>query len=248
MIDESKLPDGDTMPSNFEKLIDTVICQLSHWKNREAFNRLRKENSNNYSLEGFDRLKCIYVHIPKAAGISINKALFGNYGGGHKTVRAYKRIFGPMRYNRYFTFTFVRNPYSRLLSAYRFLINGGFKDEEGRWAEQNISGYDHFDEFVKKWVNEETIWTYNHFKPQFSFVCDIGMQPEVDFVGKVETIDDDFDKVCKILKVQNNLSVHNRSKADNSDWKQYYTPYTLQKVADIYHHDFDIFNYQQISE
>lgn len=236
------------MPSIIEQLLDDVICQLSHWKNREQFKRLRNQKSNNYSLEGFDRLKCIYVHIPKAAGISINKALFGNYGGGHTTVRAYKRIFGPIRYKRYFTFTFVRNPYSRLLSAYHFLMTGGFKEEEGKWAEQNISSYSSFDEFVRKWVSEDNIWRYNHFKPQYSFVCDIGLEPEVDFIGKVETINEDFEKVCRVLDVPNNLSVHNKGEPDNSNWKQYYTSHSFQKVAEIYHQDFELFNYHPKSD
>ncbi len=230
------------MLSKFDKLIDTVTCQLSHWKNNREFNRMRTEQGA-YSLEGFDRLKCIYIHIPKTAGISINKALFGNYGGGHKTVLVYKRIFGPVLFNRYFTFTFVRNPYVRLLSAYRFVKNGGFKKQEWAWAEQNISGYDTFDEFVKKWINEDNIWSYNHFKPQYSFVCDIGLHPEVDFIGKMESIDDDFEYVCNRLGVQNNLSIYNKGKTDNSDWERFYSDYSLDKVAEIYRRDFEIFGY-----
>jgi len=237
------------LPLQFKRMLDYIICQLSHWKNSEKFNQLRKGNpDNNYSLQGFDRLKCIYVHIPKAAGISINKALFGNYGGGHTTVRTYKRIFGPLTYKRYFTFTFVRNPYSRLLSAYRFLNEGGFKNNEREWAERNISKYQSFDEFVKKWINEKSIWSYNHFKPQYSFVCDISLKPEVDFIGKVESIDEDFEKVCNILEIENKLSVHNKSNADTYNWKQYYSNRSLLKVAEIYHHDFNIFNYQPITK
>jgi len=50
-------------------------------ENISEFNRLRNKKGD-YTLEGFDRLKCIYIHIPKAPGIAINKALFGNYGAG----------------------------------------------------------------------------------------------------------------------------------------------------------------------
>lgn len=233
------------MVLKIHELLNDAICQLSHWKNREEFERLRN-NEGDYSLEGFDRLKCIYVHIPKAAGVSINKALFGNYGGGHKTVHAYKRIFGPALFKQYYKFTFVRNPYSRLVSAYSFLKNGGFNKSDAAWAAENISEYHTFDEFVDKWLNEENIWSYIHFKPQYSFVCDIDLKPEVDFIGKVETIDKDFNIACKALGVENNLSVYNKRNADNSHWKDYYSNYSFEKVADVYHHDFKIFNYQSL--
>lgn len=227
---------------NYNRLTNNIICQLSHWKNRKEFNRIRTEKGD-YSLEGFDRLKCIYIHIPKAAGISINKAIYGNYGGAHRTAHIYKRIFGPAVYKRYFKFTFVRNPHSRLLSAYRFLRGGGFDESEFIWARENLSDYVTFDEFVRKWINEESIWSYNHFKPQYSFVCDVDLNPEVDFIGKVESIDEDFNEVCKILNIKNKLSVHNSSKTDNSNWEQHYSKYSLDKVHKIYHLDFQIFNY-----
>lgn len=231
------------MDLKIHKLLDNAICQLSHWKNREKFERLRNKEGD-YSLKGFDRLECIYIHIPKAAGVSINKALFGNYGGGHNTVHTYKKIFGPALFRQYFTFTFVRNPYSRLVSAYRFLKNGGFNKNDTAWAAENISEYNTFDEFVDKWLNEENIWSYIHFKPQYSFVCDINLKPEVDFIGKVETIDEDFDKVCKALGVKNNLSVYNKGKADTSHWENFYTDDSFEKVAEVYHRDFEIFRYK----
>lgn len=233
------------MDLKINKLLDNAICQLSHWQNREEFEQLRNEEGD-YTLEGFDRLKCIYIHIPKAAGVSINKALFGNYGGGHKTVHVYKRIFGPVLFEKYFTFTFVRNPYPRLLSAYNFLKKGGFNNRDAAWASENISEYHTFDEFIEQWLDENNIWSYIHFKPQYSFVCDIDLKPEVDFIGKVEKIDKDFDNVCKTLGVENNLSVYNKGESDHSNWKNSYTDSSLQKVAEVYQNDFEIFEYSSL--
>lgn len=227
-----------------KRLAHNFICRLSNWKNRNEFKRLRNR-SGEYSLEGFDRLKCIYVHIPKTAGVSINKALFGNLGGGHRTIETYKKIFGPSVFDDYYTFTFVRNPYSRLLSAYRFLKDGGFNEKNKSWADENLSDYDTFDEFVKEWVNEENIWLYDHFKPQYSYVCDINLTPEVDFVGKFESINMDFTKVCRDLNIQNNLSVHNKGKKRNACWKHFYTDYSRDKIADLYQLDFQIFKYKK---
>lgn len=225
-------------------IVDDIICQFSHWKNRELFNELRNAEGH-YSLKGFDRLECIFVHIPKAAGISINKALFDNYGGGHKIAQKYKRIFGPLVFKKYYKFTFVRDPYTRLLSAYKFLKKGGFhlNDRETVWAEENLSEFRSFDDFVRNWINERSIWSYMHFKPQYYFVCDNNSNLMVDFVGKFENIEVDFEKVCQQLNVENRLQHHNKTTRENEDWKSYYSDYSLKKVAEIYRKDFEIFNY-----
>jgi len=229
-------------------MIDDIICQLFHWKNKKSYNKIRNKDGH-YSLKGYDELECIFVHIPKAAGISINKALFGNYGGGHRTAQNYKRIFGPKLFKRYYKITFVRNPYTRLLSAYEYLIQGGFylNKKDKTWAEKNISKYGSFDEFVKKWINEENIWNYVHFMPQYYFICDSDLNSMVDFIGKVENIDEDFDKVCRKLQIKNRL-YHLNKRNKKKNWKVYYSDYSLKKVYDIYKIDFNKFNYSLISD
>lgn len=229
--------------SKFQVFIDDIICQLSHWKNRREFYELRN-STDDITLEGFDRLKCIYVHIPKTAGVAINKALYGNLGGSHLTVKLYKRIFGPLTFRKYFTFTFVRNPYSRVYSAYTFLKNGGFCERDRKWAEKNIKPYTSVNDFVENWLNEQTMWSYDHFRPQYSYVCDLSNMPEVDFIGKFESIDNDFSKVCEILDIHNRLTVRNKGVKDHSEWESVLTDSSIQKITDLYQKDFETFNYQ----
>jgi hypothetical protein len=194
-------------------------------------------------LKGFDELECIFVHIPKSAGVSINMELFGNLGGAHRTVRTYKRVFGPFTFKRYFKFTFVRNPYSRLLSAYRFLKKGGFCEKDRLWADQNLAQYDSFRDFVHGWLTEESILEYNHFIPQFMFICDRSFEPEVDFIGRFETIDDDFNTICSILEVDHKLKRHNQGPEKEAHWSTFYTEEELEKVYQLYRRDFELFGY-----
>ena len=61
------------------------------------------------------KAKCIFVHVPKAAGTSINYALYGRTLG-HYTIEEIQSRF-PKLVERLFVFSFVRHPYARLVSA-----------------------------------------------------------------------------------------------------------------------------------
>ncbi|PWN07791.1 sulfotransferase family 2 domain-containing protein [Rhodohalobacter mucosus] len=223
-------------------ITDELVSFLSHVKNRKEFNELRKPGSE-YSLAGFDRLHSIFIHIPKNAGVSINMSLFGNKGGGHLTAVQYKKIFGPITFHKYFKFTFVRNPYSRLLSAYLFLKKGGMNRKNELWADQNLSGYNSFDAFVKEWVNKENIKTYYHFLPQCHFICDNNLSPQVDFIGRLENIERDYNYICRTLGVSKSLMTMNRTSSENLSWANYYDADTKEIVYKAYKEDFDVLKY-----
>ena len=81
-------------------------------------------------LSIFEEKKCIFFHIPKTAGISVSTALFGNVKWGHRNVAFYKSHFGEKFFNSLYKFSFVRNPYDRLYSAFTFLKNGGMNNQD----------------------------------------------------------------------------------------------------------------------
>ncbi|MFP4354891.1 MAG: sulfotransferase family 2 domain-containing protein [Phycisphaerae bacterium] len=96
-----------------------------HLFKRLQYKRNPPKAGQKYTFYPFDKYRCIFVHIPKAAGVSVCQTLFGNLAGGHDTIEKYQKVFSWSDYKRYFKFTFVRNPWDRLASAYRFLRKGG---------------------------------------------------------------------------------------------------------------------------
>src|SRR5437868_3464466 len=112
--------------------------------------------------------RCIFVHIPKSAGISIRHSLSLNLGS-HTTLARYRSLLPPRVFENCFKFTFVRNPWDRLVSAFLFLKKGGKGNE--KWARKHLSAYDDFEAFVRQWVTRKNIWSFAHFRPQFQFIC-----------------------------------------------------------------------------
>ena len=69
-----------------------------------------------------EKYKAGFVHIPKTGGTSVIKSLFAK---GELNLVGHKHgllsmLNGPELYRDYFIFTMIRNPYSRLVSNYRF--------------------------------------------------------------------------------------------------------------------------------
>lgn len=61
-----------------------------------AIQKLRVRETTEWgSYKPFDEKKAIFVHIPKCAGVSVNKALFGNLAGGHTTLDQYINVYEP---------------------------------------------------------------------------------------------------------------------------------------------------------
>jgi hypothetical protein len=65
------------------------------------------------------RYRCIFVHIPKTAGKSINR-FFGMEWQKHKDLSRYAGELQPQLFSSYFKFAIVRNPWDRILSDYNF--------------------------------------------------------------------------------------------------------------------------------
>jgi hypothetical protein len=182
----------------------------------------------------------IFIHIPKTAGTSITQALFGG-GSRHVPYFEYERA-NPRKFERFFKFAFVRNPWDRLVSTYVFLKKGGVNDMDRRWAAENLAGYDNFAVFVEGWLSEKNIWSWVHFKPQHHFICDANLRVRMDFVGRVETIDADYRYICEHLGVAAELRRTNQS--DHRHYSEYYTDRLRERVAVLYAEDIATFGYQ----
>jgi len=202
------------------------------------------DTDSGYSCKSCDELKCIFIHIPKCAGVSVSNALFGNLGGGHTSVREYQMIFNKAEFEEYFKFSFVRNPWDRLVSTYFFLKEGGLNEQDRDWARNNLMAYNGFDSFVKGWLNRKNIHSYAHFIPQYEFLCLPGSHvPQVDFIGYFENFGRDFAYVADKLGIHPDLQHKNCSATRSKDYKDYYTAETRDMVYKVYKEDIEIFGY-----
>jgi hypothetical protein len=143
------------------------------------------------SFEFFFKKRLLFIHIPKTAGITIYDHLFGKDSFGHYSIIDYERNVGIKKVNGIYKAAIVRNPKSRCLSAYNYLINGGRGKKIDLEYQQRLSVYSSFNDFVLRGLLTGKEKDILHFIPQFEMLCSkqknkiIG----VDYIGHFEELE-----------------------------------------------------------
>ena len=209
---------------------------------KEVLNKLNpfkkfKTKRKNSILSIFLEKNCLFFHIPKTAGISVSKSLFGDVKWGHRSVSFYKSYYGEDTFNTLYKFCFVRNPYKRLFSAYTFLKQGGINNQDLEFSKSYLKEYTNFNEFVLKGLEKKEIMNWVHFKPQYTFICDENDKVVMDFIGKVENLNTDFNTVCKQLNIKSELQTLNKSKNIKNEFSK-----EIKNIIKLkYQKDFNLF-------
>lgn len=190
-----------------------------------------------YYSNAFDETKSIFVHIPKAAGTSISNALYGGRQG-HHTASAYKKA-NLEKFDCYYKFTIVRNPWDRLASTYHYLLKSPHAEDRA-WAEKNITKYTSFESFVKNWLSKDSVYTWKHLLPQSYFIME-GNEILVDDVFKMENISSDFPIIANKLGCLKQLRHDNR--IERQHYSSLYSKETIDIVSKVYERDIEEFDY-----
>ena len=199
----------------------------------------------------------LFIHIPKSAGVSISQALVKKVGlktyGPHFKCKHLFYPQGDLERENYFVFTFVRNPWERLVSTFYYIMKGGRAEIDARRRDLYLSKYQgDFSKFVldiKNWIDireDASIYPDRfipHFRPQFEYIFDDQGNNMVDFIGRFENIGDDFRTLCTALSIDAvKLPTSNRS--SHGRYHKYYDHKTMEIVADFYAKDIELFDYQ----
>ena len=214
----------------------------------------------------------IYVHIPKCAGTSIERVLLGHegidisgtdsdgvdnldselqteywVGSGLQHAPLVKCLRWPARPDPSFNFTFIRNPWDRMVSEYEYCRAGGLRNElECPYT---------FTQFCKKFANntlKEFDWEQAQLNPSVPsgeiyknhLICQHEFIDErIDFIGRFENLENDFQTVCNHLGFgELKLPVTNKTKRKRR-YQDYYDYDTIELVRDYFTIDLEQFSY-----
>jgi len=209
------------------------------------------------------RYKFLFVHIPKTGGTSIRVALRRykwkdpyriplfllsrlSSVTGHrlacklprhaKAVAAYEMLPREV-YRALFKFAFVRNPWDLQVSSFHHIQ---------RERPHLLKGITDFESFLRNKLNAERGYVY-HFdvsiEPQSDYVVDMHRNLIVDFIGRYERFESDFEEACNRIGVPCPRIPHRRGAMDRSAYRTYYNDATAQLIADHFKSDIEMFGY-----
>lgn len=186
--------------------------------------------------------KFIFVHVSKTGGTSIERTLdpdtpltrsirpSAKYGdttflGKHWTVEQFAEKH-PYEFNTYYKFSFVRNPWDRLVSNW-FWLKLASRCEPGT-----------FDD----WINNVVV-NRARFKEEVSLLDESG-QIGVNFIGRFENLQHDFDLVCEQLAIPKRTLRHDNKMPDRDHYSTFYTPELRDTVGEFFQWSINKFGYE----
>lgn len=137
-------------------------------------------------------------------------------------------------YPGYFKFSFVRNPFDRLVSAYKWGMHGWVNSKEETFESFVKSLMKGGRREIKNLSNQKA----NHVVP-WTTLFNI---KDFDFIGRFENINDDWNHICKKIGIRKNLPITNKTK--HKHYRDYYNEETRKFVTRFYENDLNVFNYK----
>ncbi|MFD1510552.1 sulfotransferase family protein [Lacimonas salitolerans] len=223
----------------------------------------------NYLTHIDNNRRLVYVETPKVACTSIKKFMMDQYVGGvfdlPNVNDVHRREISPLKQlttlspeeakaiwsKEYRRFSFVRNPFARLLSGYLDkLVTNEFERQRhlpmmGFAPDSKPTLVEFLERLVKKSDAERDI----HFATQSSLLMVDAV--EYDYIGRFEGFKEDFLRLQAtfygIDHPTESYEVFGRHHASNAHEKifQYYGPKEIELVREIYQTDFRLFGYSE---
>lgn len=216
--------------------------------------------------------QCIFIHIPKCAGTSIERVLGhldGHTGRGGQDHRSIRMIENPVfrlatfstidnalelvrrarhrvarvsnarnkssvtadQFERYFKFTFVRNPWARAYSWYSNVM----RDEHLR-LKRGLGIGTNFREFLVEFAGRDNL------KPQTYWLKNFRGEMPLDFIGRFENLADDFQEVCKTLHLSQYELPH-EIRGPGTDYRHHYDDVSQEIIERVYGEEIELFGY-----
>ncbi len=205
-----------------------------------------------------DSHRFIFVHTRKAAGSSIRDTLKplsihkptdiisklksrvlhveGDYHKyafrQHSDINVAKKIIPKELFDSYFKFAFVRNPWKRLVSEFEFIKR---RPDHGRHKKVMRMTYNEYIKYQAKRYDAH----------QINMLADKNGKLQMNFIGKFENLQEDWNFICDKIGVKNKELTH-RKKASKVNYDEYYIGENKELVAKLWKKDIDAFGYNYL--
>lgn len=201
--------------------------------------------------------KCIFVHIPKCGGTSIEDVIWpeprstsdlwmgfvskyrNKYQTGglqHLLAMLIRQEVGEEIFNSYFKFTIVRNPWDKAISQFFYMAQ--------RPDLRDYIGMEENDPF-KKYLELTEKKLHVQWEKQYKFFQDDNGETIVDYIGRLETMQQDAANIFERLGI--NAVIPHVNATRHKHYSEYYDDESKEMVREMYNDDIRILNYSFVN-
>ncbi|SFF47929.1 Sulfotransferase family protein [Fontimonas thermophila] len=212
-----------------------------------------------------NRYNFLYVHIAKTGGTSVRAALRRlqwkdpyylaqficsrlSHMTGHRIAAKLPRhakiicaqeMLPKEFFDGLFKFAFVRNPWDLQVSSYHHLK---------RERPHLLAGHESFEAFTRWKLDPQRPYQYHldtSITLQTDYLIDLHGRILTDFIGRYETLHEDFAHICKIIGVPPIELPHKRQATDRKkDYRSYYSDDLAELVGKHFARDIELLGYR----
>ena len=184
--------------------------------------------------------KFVFISVPKTGSTSARMALdeysdiisvscsssYQHHTSATKLKKHFKEV--GWNWDEYFKCAFVRNPWDRMVSIYKYLEKCHQSQQD--FAKDYLNGTTFFKDYV---VNG------NHYGSQVGSLCAVSNF----YLGRFENLQEDFNTICDKIGIPRQELPH-KNKTKHKHYTEYYDDETKQIVAEKYAKDIEYFGYE----
>ena len=185
-----------------------------------------------------------YIHITKCAGTTIEDVGKKNniqWGRFHKEYGWWHECF-PRKSeelkNKYDWFMIVRNPYDRILSEF-YCKFGGIGNKKQIYEKYDVHD---FNNYIKNKILKRSE-TGNHYTEQHKYVDE---NTNIHIIH-YENLHTEFNELMKKYNLHIKIDKYsNKPKLNKKFTIEFFSPEIIKLINEIYHKDFEMFDYQKM--
>lgn len=198
-----------------------------------------------------------YLSVPKVACSSIKASMSPLESCDDDKIHASMDSLGFSRFgslpeneNSFFKFTFVRNPFERLVSCYENKYHT-YRNYDANlnilehYLDGSLAKDEGFEAFITKICSIPNFALEPHFMRQYDIVYDKHSVCLVDYIGKMESLQQDFLPIQEKYNLRPLPHYNKTGIANTNKWMNYYNENTAELVYNKYMKDFEVFGYEE---
>jgi len=211
------------------------MCSINH--NKKAIFIHIPKNGGSYISEILNKyygFKNYYLRRPdhKNFCLGIDKSVGNHENKIHGTLIYYKTSshinkimnMDKDKWESYFIFTFIRNPYDRIISGWNYV------------NKYNIP----FNNYLNLNFKANSFDYWHVFMTQSRHLIDLNGKININYIGKFESLENDLNIILNKIGFKNIHKPFKKNNKTHKDYKTYYNEEILQKVNNLLKEDFNL--------